>query len=306
MNFMDQTFVLALAQSGMIRAHGADTRAFLQGQLSNDLRLLTPERAQLSSYNSPKGRMLAVLHLLADGDDVLIELHQSVLAATLKRLRMFVLRSKVVLEDSGSTMPVLGVSGPRAADLLRAQELPVPELPLQTARVRDLIVLRRLGDAPRYSIHGPASSVDALRAAWHAQPRGDAQDWQRFDIVAGVPTVFAETADHFVPQMANLDRLGGISFEKGCYTGQEIVARLHYLGQLKRRMFTGRVEGLGEVTPGTAVYDAGETQAVGEVVQSAPDAGGCLLSVVLQINHAESAHLRVGTVDGTRLSLPQV
>ena len=305
MNFMDQSFVAKLSQHGFVRAQGADARTFLQGQLSNDLRRLSADRAQLSSYNSPKGRMLAVLHLIADADDVVIELHHSVLGATLKRLRMFVLRAKVTLEDISSACCALGLAGPQAAEWLRAQALPAPAAALETAAAGELVVMRRLGDVPRYSVHGPAAAIDALHAQWQQHAQGSERDWQRLDILAGVPTVFSETVDHFVPQMANLDRLGGISFDKGCYTGQEIVARLHYLGQLKRRMFRSRVDGHASVTPGTAIYDAGETQAVGEVLQSANDGDGCLLSVVLQLSHAGSAQLRLGSADGPLIAPPE-
>lgn len=299
-NFTNPTRVVALSQLGFIHAEGADARSFLQGQLSNDLRKLTPELAQLTSYNSPKGRMLAVLQLLADGDDVLIELHQSVLAATLKRLRLFVLRSKVVLTDVSASRAALGIAGPQAAALLAAQSLPAPEPPQQCARAGELIVLRRLGALPRFSIHGPAATIAALQQAWRDEVQGDVQDWQRCDILAGVPTVFAETSDHFVPQMANLDQLGGISFDKGCYTGQEIVARLHYLGQLKRRMFACRSTAL-PVAPGTAIYVGGETQAIGEVLQSTADAEGSMISAVLQLGHAASGDLHLGSTDGARL-----
>ncbi|TXH06395.1 MAG: folate-binding protein [Nevskiaceae bacterium] len=291
---MTRTLLFPLTHLGLIRARGEDARSFLQGQLSNDVRRLDTGLGQLTSYNSPKGRMLAVLQLIADGDDVLIELPRSVLPAVLKRLRLYVLRARLTLDDVSDAMPPLGLAGPQAAALLAAQGLTVPLAPQQCCRAGGRIVLRRLGDTPRYTLYGPPEALDALRAAWRDLAAGSDDDWRRLDILAGVPTVVPETSDHFVPQMANLDRLGGISFDKGCYTGQEIVARLHYLGQLKRRMFQGRVDGPGTVAPGTDVYDAEDPQAVGEVVQAVPDGDGQLLSLVLQLNHAQSPSLRLG------------
>ena len=304
MNFTDQPFIVELDQIATLKASGTDARSFLQGQLSSDLRLLTPTQAQISSYNSAKGRMLAVLHLLADGDDVLLELHQSVAAGALKRLRMHVLRAKLTLEDISVAQSTLGVAGVDAGDWLTAQGLPMPQLALECAHNDSLTVLRRFGNTPRYTVHGPTSALAHLREAWTLPlPPDTAQRWQALEILAGVPTVFAETVDHFVPQMANLDQLGGISFDKGCYTGQEIVARLHYLGQLKRRMVCARSDVVDAIAPGTAVYTNGEAQAVGEVVQAARVADDQWLSVVLQLSHAQSAHLRVGSVDGALLEI---
>lgn len=301
---MKDTFVVNLSHLGNVRISGADAETFLQGQLSNDVRLLSAERAQITSYNSPKGRMLAVLHLLRDAQNQIVaEIDRSVLEATTKRLRMFVLRSKVTLEVLDA--PALGVAGLRAVESLQSVALPTPPQTMDSAQHGELTVVRRLGELPRFSIHGPAAALADLqqRLALDLET-GSEQDWRRLDIVAGVPTVFAETSDHFVAQMANLDALGGISFNKGCYTGQEIVARLHYLGQLKRRMFRCRSSAL-DVAAGTAVYVAGETQAAGEVLQSVNTDHGSLLNIVLQLTQAESTQLRLGSNDGAALSMPE-
>ena len=304
-NFMKETFVASLSHLGNVRISGADAETFLQGQLSNDVKLLSPERAQITSYNSPKGRMLAVLHLLRDAQgSIVAEVDRSVIEATFKRLRMFVLRSKVTLEviNDGAA---LGIAGLRAVELLQSVALPAPNHPLDSAQHSNLTVLRRLGELPRFSVHGPSTAIADLqkRLALDTET-GTGQDWRRLDIQAGVPTVFPETSDHFVAQMANLDQLGGISFNKGCYTGQEIVARLHYLGQLKRRMFRCRSNAT-DIAAGTSVYVEGETQAVGEVVQSVNADSGSLLNIVLQLTQAESTQLRLGSGEGQILSVPE-
>ncbi|MFA5939246.1 MAG: hypothetical protein WC809_07805 [Sinimarinibacterium sp.] len=284
-----------------LRARGLEADSFLQGQLSSDLRQLTGTRAQISSYNSPKGRMLAVAHLIRAGDSVLIELHRSVADSVLKRLRMFVLRSKLTLDDASAEISAVGLLGDDAAAVLAGAGLPVPLQALDCAddKQRALTVMRRFGEAPRYSIVGPATAVAKL--ATGLAPALPYTAWRRADIEAGVPVVYPETSDHFVPQMANLDRLGGISFDKGCYTGQEIVARLHYLGQLKRRLFVCRVDGAAPLSGSDIV--AGEPPAPAGEVVDAVDAGdgSSRVSVVLQLAQAASADLRL--VDGRSLHL---
>ena len=299
---MEKISLHALPHLGFLHAQGTDVDAFLQGQLSNDLQLLTPDCAQLSSYNSPKGRMLAVLWLTRANDGVLLELERSILDATLKRLRMFVLRSKLTLTDVSSSVAAIGVSGTDAPQQLVAHGLPAPVKPGDCTVHDGITVIRRHGTIPRFSLHGPVTAIEALHTQLAAHmPNAEADAWQRLEILAGVPVVLPQTSDHFVPQMANLDQLGGISFNKGCYTGQEIVARLHYLGTLKRRLFHCRTEALN-VQPGTSVYEENVEQAVGEVVQSARAHSGSVLSMVLQLSHAQSQTLRLGSCTGPTLS----
>lgn len=298
---MTKISALPIADLAYVRVQGPDAEGFLQGQLSNDLRLLTATQAQLAAYSSAKGRMLAVLLLFRHGDDIVLELHRSLLDSTLKRLRMFVLRSKVVLEDAGASLPALGLIGEDAASGLAAHGLPAPVAPLASASANGITIVRRLGALPRYSLHGPQEALQALQ---QGLPPAEPLDWKRLDMLAGLPTVYPETSDHFVAQMANLDRLGGISFTKGCYTGQEIIARLHYLGQLKRRLFLGHSD-VPAASPGQPVYSAGGGgQPVGEVVDAVADGEGRLLvSAVLQLSHAGSSSLALGAADGPALQL---
>lgn len=284
----------------LLRAAGADTDAFLQGQLGNDLRKLSAGRAQISSYSSPKGRMLAAMTLSRAAEGAVdIELPAGLAEPVGKRLRMFVLRSKVKIEASPDAL--LGLRGEGAAAALAGAGLPAPEQAMQMIEADGVRVLRRFGALPRYTLLAPAARLDALAMAWRDADHVGADVWRLDDVLAGVTTVLPQTQDHFVAQMANLDKLGGISFDKGCYTGQEIVARLHYLGQLKRRMFLCRGAG-APPEPGTSVHDGVESQAVGEVALSAADGDGFAAAVVLQISQAESGSLRVGDV---ALSRPQ-
>ena len=294
------TVICPLAHLGAIRASGAEAETFLQNQLSNDVRQLGASRAQLSSYNSAKGRVLDLFALRRDGATILLETRRDTLPATLKRLRMFVLRSKVVLEDLGEHYTAFGLGGPRAAELLLQAGLPLPAQEWDWLTAEGVTVLRRPGVTARYSIHAPAQSLGALwnRLAMQAQPVGSAA-WRLLDLLAGLPAIRPQTADHFVAQMLNLDQLGAISFTKGCYPGQEIVARMHYLGNLKRRMSLCRIES-GEAAPATTIHAAdGEAQAIGEVVESAPHPqGGAALLAVLQLSHSTDTRIRLGAADG--------
>ncbi len=286
--------LLYLDERAVIRAEGADADAFLQGQLSNDLRQLNQTRGQLSSYNSPKGRMLAVLTLTrAASSGVDLELPRSLLDPVLRRLRLFVLRSKVSLRESPDAM--LGVSGAAAIAALQDAGLSSPKAALDVTRTSELQLVRRHGASPRFTIQGPKTLLDALASSWPQAERIDAAAWALADLRAGLPVVLPPTQDRFVAQMANLDQLGGISFDKGCYTGQEIVARLHYLGQLKRRMFWSSGQG-ATPAPGAPVHDGEGGQAVGEVVNAVTVKSGFEAAVVLQLTHAESSQLRCGDV----------
>lgn len=297
--------VAPLADRGTIRVRGAEADAFLQGQLSNDIRELTPTRGQLSGYSNPKGRVLAIFASIRAGDQIWMETSRSLLAGTLKRLKMFVMRSKVILDDAGSEVISIGIAGPNADRVLEAAGLLVPSVLCLCAEVEGIVIMRRRGPQNRYTLHGPAERLAALwpKLAANARPVGT-EAWRLTDILAGFPALHPETAEQHVAQMINLDKLEGVSFSKGCYPGQEIVARLHYLGNLKRRMFVARSEADTVSRGAPIVAGGGEGQPVGDVLDHAlhPEGGRALL-VVLQTAQADSADLRIGTVDGPALRL---
>ena len=299
-----QTDVVSpLVDLGVINAQGADTDAFLQGQLSNDLRELTPGRAQLSSYSNPKGRVLALFTLIRRPEGVWLETQRGLLDATCKRLRMFVLRAKVKLADAGAEVIALGLAGPNSASMLTQASLPVPTIVWGCAEADGVVVVRRPGRPARYTVHGSSARIEALWPclAASARPVGT-MAWRLLDMLAGLPAIHPETREQHVAQMLNLDRLDGISFVKGCYPGQEIVARLHYLGNLKRRLFLGYTT-VSEIARGTAIYSMDNGQPVGEVLDSALHPHHALaLHAVLQVNHGPGP-LRLGAIDGPELIL---
>lgn len=297
-----------LSHYGYIHVHGEEATTFLQGQFSNDIREVSATHWQLSSYNTAKGRMLAILNVLHWQGGYLLILPKLLVAPTLKRLRMFVLRAKVGLEDVSDALTGLGLSG--AGSELAVQEWAGTTLPsVGDATEHDGAVAMRLtGHVPRYRIVAPTDIAIMLwkRFTRQAQPVGEPA-WRLTEVLAGEPVIQPETVEAFVPQMANLEILQGISFTKGCYPGQEIVARTHYLGTQKRRMYALRIATADVPTAGTDIYVSGDdTQPVGKLVSAAlrPDGDTAALAV-LQIERS-TQELRLGNGSGPIVTLGEL
>ena len=287
-----------LSRLGLIVVSGTDAERFLQGQLTNDLRQVTEDRAQPSGWCNPKGRLLASFQLLRRDQDYVLQLPAELLEPVLKRLRLFVLRSQVKLDQAGGRWPRIGIAGPDAPDLLVRSLGTPPEQDWGLARIGDLSLVRLPGGGlPRFEILGPAAPLANLwlRLAVDAQP-GCWDDWALLDIRAGLATILPATVEAFVPQMVHLDQIGGVSFTKGCYSGQEVVARLHYLGKAKRGLFRARLVADRRPLAGDLLHDpAGAT--VGQVVDArptAPDRHELLL--VADIGAAEAGGLCLGNL----------
>lgn len=303
----DDLVLADLSHLAVVAVRGEDSLDFLQGQFTNDVRRVDATHSQLAAWCNPKGRMLAALRIFRRAGELHLLLEGSLLEPTLKRLRMYVLRSKVSLEDASEALPGFGLSGPGADSHLAELLGSAPAAPDGALEHEALTVLRLPGPHPRFSIHGPVATLaplwSRLREAG-ARPVGT-QVWALQDIRAGQPSIHPATQEAFVPQMVNLEVIDGVNFKKGCYTGQEVVARMHYLGKPKRRMFRARAQ-TGEVPPpGTEIHAVGEDQSAGKVVdaQAAPEAGVELLAV-LQLSAVEGGtELRLGGPDGPRLEL---
>jgi folate-binding protein YgfZ len=221
---------LELASFSVLRFSGADAIAFLQGQVSNDTRRLADGIPLLSAYSSAQGRVVAVLNLLPHSSGVLAILPRELALTTLERLRKFVLRAKVKIEDLSDRYSVAGAHDASALELAN--------LPAAGAAYveREGIAVARVPDGaqsatPRYWVVRPRENEVRGGASEHADLA-----WRLADIRAGMPQVYAATSEQFVAQMLNLDLLDAISFTKGCYTGQEIIARTQHLGRIKRRL----------------------------------------------------------------------
>ena len=279
----NSTVLCALTQFGCLRVSGIDAQSFLQNLLSNDIRLVDATHAQLSSFNTAKGRMLAVLLIWRDGDDFILQLPTSILESLRKKLSMYVLRAKVKIVDASHDLLCIGLSGVDAAEILRTVcgELPNEAMTcVQTATAQ----LLKISES-RYQISCAAAQAQALWTALAAQAKKVGSPcWDWLNIQDGIPTIVAQTQEQFVPQMVNLDALGGINFKKGCYPGQEIVARMHYLGKLKRRMYLAHLDCAVVPVAGEELFSTDmDGQASGMIANvAAAPAGGFYILAVLQ------------------------
>jgi folate-binding protein YgfZ len=299
----DGTVLVPLVDQGIIRAQGEDAASFLHNLLTNDVQNLPADGVRFAGFCTAKGRLLATFHIWRQREDILLQLSADIQPAILKKLAMYVLRSKVRLTDAGNEMVLLGLAGPDAGRLVQDMAGRLPET-LHSAEFPDGQVLRL--DERRYVL---ALTPDAARTRWPqlvaaARPAGVAA-WRWLEIAAGQPRVLAQTQEAFVPQMVNMElpEVAGVVFTKGCYPGQEIVARTQYLGKVKRRMYRAKLESV--FAPGTDVFtpEAGD-QHCGALVTVAPaPEGGLECLVVVQSSGAEAGEIHVGSSTGPRLAL---
>lgn len=295
----------ALVHLGVIEVRGRDAEALLQGQLTNDIDLLGPRHTVPSAWCSAKGRVLTILRVLKRDTAIYLQLPRECVEPTIARMRMYVLRADARLDDVSEQVLTLGVAGPRVAEQLAASLGEVPLDVDDAVCASDCITVRLPGSAPRFAV---LASSDRLRALWQqlagvAKPVGS-NAWRLCDIRAGVPELSDSLADSFLPQMLNLQALRAVSFTKGCYTGQEIVARTQHLGRLKRRLYPAVVEAGKAPAPGDPLYraDTGESAAVGTVVSVASNAAGQWeLLAVIQIDAAESGEITLVPASDSRV-----
>jgi len=291
----------------LLRISGADAETFMQGQFSNDVRLLDGQNSQLSSYNSAKGRMYSCFRLLKNADVYFLRLPADIADAVIKRLRMFVLRSQVVIEDVSEQYVHLGLVGEKTAKALRQAGLTAPDAINGISEKQGTLCLHLPGAVPRYELFVPADKAQPLWNSLCASlTPANENRWELAEIRSGQPEVYQATLEAFVPQMANLDLIGGISFNKGCYTGQEIVARTHYLGKQKKRMYLLSTYGT-DVNIGDKLFEhaSDNTQSIGEVVRKARNEhDGYDFLAVMQIK-STLADLRLLDVNGESCDVEQ-
>lgn len=283
--------VAPLPHLGVIRAQGEDAARFLHGQLTQDFALLGPGEARLAAFCNAKGRMQASFIALPGGTgEILLVCSRDVLPATLKRLSMFVLRSKVKLADATAEHALYGLAG----EGLAPQGTPWS---LREAAGGHLVQLYPAEDQPRALWVGPAD------APAPAGPSMDLALWQWGEVRSGVATISTPVFEAFVPQMLNYESVGGVNFKKGCYPGQEVVARSQFRGTLKRRAFIVHAD--GELAAGQEVFQASEPeQPAGLVAQAAPAPGGGWDAIAsLQLAAVDAGDLHAGAATGPRLSL---
>jgi folate-binding protein YgfZ len=297
---------LRLSHWGVIRARGADAVKFLQGQLTNDVVTLGLLQTRLGGFCSAKGRLQASFVVWkAAPDDVQLACSASVLPATLKRLSMFVMRAQCKLTDATDELPLWGVAGESAKRLM-------PDMAVGEKRDTEAGAWFRLPDVGGGVGGGVggvlrgvlASAVGDARPAVLADAPGITPDaWRLLEVRSGIPVIEAATVDQFVPQMLNYELVGGVDFQKGCYPGQEVVARSHYRGTVKRRMFLFDID--AEIAaPGQEVFHSADPgQPAGMVVNAAPHGDGVGSSALVEVKLAalEIGSLHLGSAAGAGL-----
>ncbi|MDH5778589.1 MAG: folate-binding protein YgfZ [Gammaproteobacteria bacterium] len=293
-----------LSHLGIIRVSGADAKDFLQNQLTNDVNQVSATQSQLNAYCNPKGRILASFRLFMRDGDYIMHMPWTIIDPTLNRLKMFVLRSQVELKDSSDDWIRIGVAGQESEKLITDQLGDCPQQVDEVMQIESATVIRLPGTLPRFELHAP---VDKMQSLWQAlsqqaTPVG-ASCWSHLDILAGIPVIQTQTTDSFVPQMVNLHVINGVSFKKGCYPGQEIVARMQYLGKLKRRMYLAHVNTDATINPGDELFSSGDNkQSIGKVVEAATAfTGGYDLLAVIQIAEQTKADVLLHNKQGAKL-----
>lgn len=287
--------VAPLPHLGVIRVQGEDAAAFLHSQLTQDFALLPQDHARLAAFCTAKGRMLAsFVGFQRSQDEILLVCSRDLLAPALKRLSMFVLRSKAKLSDASEEFVLFGLAGDPMIRV--AGETPTPWHKLQ-ADGASLVVLYPADDIPRGLWVAPAGTP---------VPEGPILShdvWLWSEVRSGIATVSAPVAEAFVPQMLNYESVGGVNFKKGCYPGQEVVARSQFRGTLKRRGYL--VHSAGLLQPGQELFHESDAeQPAGVVAQAAPAPGGGSDAIVsVQVAAAQGGRLAAGSADGPHLEL---
>ena len=300
-SLIDETIICDLSHLGLLQIQGADAVTFLQGQVTNDVKQLNGQNAHYSGYCTPKGRLLALFLAFAHQDHIHLQMPKPLIESIAKRLKMYVLRSKVEIQDVSESIIKIGLSGPQAPELLGKLFSQVPQNDYELATLENAALLKLPGKQPRFEIFTDSDNAPAIWNTLLTQAKpASANVWEWLEIQAGIPDVTTPTQEEFVPQMLNLDLLGGINFKKGCYTGQEIVARTHYLGTVKRRTHLAHISAETQPAAGTDIHNA-QNEVVGKIVRIAnAPAGGFDVLAEIRLESLESGQL---SVNGTALEI---
>ena len=298
-NARSATILVPLVDMGVIEISGDDATSFAHNLLTNDINKLAPDDACHAGFCTAKGRLLASLLAWRSDTGLRLVLPTDLLASIQKKLSMYVLRAKALVQDISPRVVLLGLSGPDAANALAAIGVG-PLGVLKLGQFDDGTVIRLGGERYLLALTAEAAASVWQKLAGLAQPAGlDAWHW--LEILAGMPRITAATQEAFVPQMVNFELLGGVSFTKGCYPGQEIVARSHYLGKVKRRMFRASVQGevTGAVSGASLFCPQTAEQSCGTIVQAAPSPmGGKELLAVIQTDCFEAGDVHLASLSG--------
>jgi folate-binding protein YgfZ len=299
----DSAFFCPLSHEGVLAVRGVDASKFLQGQLTCNMDYQSESKATLGARCTQKGRMQSSFRILLEGDGVLLAMASELIEAQLLDLRKYAVFSKSKLTDESASWVRFGLNNGDGA--LVALGLDLAQDTDSVARANDLIAIRV--SPARAELWVRADQADDVRTRLAAQlPQGSLNDWLLGQIRAGIGQVFGPTREEFIPQMINLQAVGGVSFRKGCYTGQEIVARMQYLGKLKRRQYRLTLVGDEVPEPGAALFSPVHASAVGNVVVAARAGDSVELLAVLQADAVEDGNIQLGEPGGKALQLSEL
>lgn len=296
----DTAFFCTLSHEGILAVRGPDANKFLQGQVTCNLNYLNDSHSSLGARCTPKGRMQSSFRILSVSDGYLLAMASELLDAQLTDLKKYAVFSKSKLSDESQDWLRIGLSG--GDNALRSLGLELAETADSVAR-RDELLALRLNDG-RVELWIPTSQAAAVQTQVASQlPQAPLNDWLLAQVRAGIGQVVGSTRELFIPQMINLQAVGGVSFKKGCYTGQEIVARMQYLGKLKRRLYRLELHDSQVPEPATALFSPTHASSVGEVVLAARSPAGVELLAVLQDEAALNGVIHLGSAAGSPLSV---
>lgn len=296
------TIISDISHLGLLRIEGEDSQSFLQGQFSNDVRDVSHSQAQYSSYCTPKGRMQASFLLwLNDDGNYYLQLPRETLVGLQKKLAMYVMRSKVKITDVSDEyvrFMVAGVEAKKAIEAILGGDAP------SSLRINQGVGFKVISlEENRFEIVASAEQGQTLwtKLATHCKPVGS-QCWDWLNIQAGIPVIYNATQEEFIPQMVNFELIGGVNFRKGCYPGQEIVARTQHLGKTKRRMYLAHIAASDAPQPGDPLFYAeGDGQARIVDAERSPQGGYDVLAVI-PIAAVETGTIHWHSQDGPLLN----
>ena len=289
--------IYPLVHLGVLKVSGNDAAKLLQGQITCNVNDINETRSSFAAMCNPKGRAIATFLLVKQADGFLLVLPVELMETVQKKMQMYVLRSDAKIEDVRDAICLVGLCEPGHA-----------VQPFVTETQDKIVCVNFPGSTSRNIV---LTDADTAIQIWlgHVDSKGfiqaGADEWRMHDILSGIPWLTTTTSEEFVPQMFNLDKIGGISFNKGCYTGQEIVARTHYLGKAKREMLLAKCLTVALPEPNATILnrDSDPPEVVGKVLQAQHDGQSCKMLVVLQTTEGHFNNLGLANDDQARLTL---
>ena len=303
---MEKTYLCNLPELGLIKASGEEALSFLHGQFTNDLNQVSPSQSQLSSYCNAKGRLLAIFRIFKLENDYYLILRRDVLEVVLKKLTMFKLMAKVELADVTDEFVLFGIAGPTSDTILKEFNISFPTVIDQLIQEGETVVIRTPSESSRLLFISKAEQAKTIwKSLSNKAIQSSSNAWALHDIQSGVAQVTTETSEAFIPQMVNLELIGGVNFQKGCYPGQEIVARTHYLGKPNRRMYRICIDDEHCPQSGVNIFSVKDgEQPVGKIVIAQHSSEKtCEALAVLRTAKETAEDLHIETLSGPKVTL---